>query len=163
MIEDGLANEAITVRVESRRCQANHEVAGADALAADDAFALNDTNAEARHIVVARAVEVRQDGSLAADQRTFRFHAAVTDALDELLRQLRVILRHGDVIEEHERFAAGAEGIVDRHGDKVDADSVVFAGHAGDLEFAADAIGAGNEDRPAIVASKEPAVEVETE
>ena len=94
--------------------------------AVDDAVALDDADAEAGHVVIAGLIEVGQDRRLAADQGAVGFHAAVADALDESLGQGRVVLRHRQVIEEHERLAAGAEAVVDRHGDEVDADGVVL-------------------------------------
>ena len=82
--------------------------------------------AEAGHVEVAGLVEVGQDRRLAADERALGLDAAVGDALHELLGQRRVVLRHRDVVEEHERFAAGADEVVHRHGDEVDADGVVL-------------------------------------
>ncbi len=90
-----------------------------------------------------------------------RLHAAVADALDEVARQGRVVLGHGDVVEEHQRLAARAEAVVDRHGHEVDADRVVLAGQRGDFELAADAVGAGDEDRMAVVAGEEAGIVIE--
>ena len=122
------------------------------ASAVDDVVALDDADAEAGHVVVAGLVEVGQDGRLAADQGAVGLHAAVADALDQVARQRRVVLRHGQVVEEEQRLAAGAEAIVDRHGHQVDADGVVLAAQAGDLELAADAVGAGDQHGMAVVA-----------
>ena len=122
------------------------------ALAVDDVVALDDADAEAGHVVIARLVEIGQDGRLAADQGAIGLHAAVADALDQLARQGRVVLGHRQVIEEEQRLAAGTQGVVDRHGDQVDADGVVPVHQAGDLELGADAVGAGDEDGMAIVA-----------
>src|SRR5205823_1863557 len=62
-----------------------------------------------------------------------------------------------------QRLAPGTETIVDRHGDQVDPDRVVFAHEAGDLELAADAVGTGDENGVAVVFGEEPAVVVEAE
>ena len=134
-----------------------------DGPAVDDVVALDDADAEAGHVVIARLVEVRQDGRLAADQGAVGLHAAVADALDQIARQGRIVLRHGQVVEEQQRLAAGAEAVVDRHGDQVDADGVVLADQAGDLELAADAVGAGDEDGMAIIAGEQAAVVIEAE
>ena len=75
----------------------------------------------------------------------------------------RVVLGHGEVVEEQQRLAAGAEAIVDRHGDEVDADGVVLAHQRGDLELAADAVGAGDQHGVAVVAGEEAGVVVEAE
>jgi hypothetical protein len=143
--------------------RAEHHVAGLDGPAVDDVIALDDADAEAGHVVIARLIEVRQDRRLAADQGAVRLHAAVADALDEIARQGRIVLRHRQVIEEHQRLAAGAKTVVDGHGDEVDADRVVLARERGDLELAADAVGAGDEHRMAIVASEQAGVVIEAE
>ena len=163
MVEDDLAHQAVAVGVQAGAGQAEHHVAGLDGPAVDDVVALDDADAEAGHVVIARLVEVGQDGRLAADQGAVGLHAAVADALDEIARQGRIVLRHREVVEEQQRLAAGAEAVVDRHGDEVDADRVVLVHQRGDLELGADAVGAGDEDGMAIVAGEQPAVVVEAE
>src|SRR5262249_25877119 len=148
---------------QARAGEAEHLVAGARATAVDDGLALDDADTEAGHVEVAGLVEVRQDRRLAADERTIGVHAAVADALDELPRQFGVVLRHGEVVEEHQRFAAGAEAVVDGHGDEVDADRVVLVAQHRNLELAADAVGAGDDDGVLVVASEEAVVEVEAD
>ena len=146
-----------------RAGEAEHHVADLDAPAADDVVALDDADAEAGHVVIARLVEVGQDRRFAADQGAVGLHAAVADPFDEIARQGRVVLRHGEVVEEHQRLAARAKAIVDRHGDEVDADRVVLAGQRRDLELAADAVGAGNQDRMAIISSEQAGIVIEAE
>jgi ribosomal protein L27 len=71
--------------------------------------------------------------------------------------------RHGDVVEECERFAAGADEVVDAHGDEVDADGVEFLRQRGNLQFRADAVGAGDENGMFIFSAKQPGVRIEIE
>jgi hypothetical protein len=137
--------------------------AGLDRSAVDDVLALDHADAEAGHVVIAGLIEVRQDGRLAPHQGAFRFHAAVADPRDQGPGQGRVVPGHGEVIEEQERLAAGAETVIDRHGDQVDAHRIVLVHQAGHLELTADAVGAGNEDRVTVVLGKQPAVVIEAE
>ena len=50
--------------------QSQHHIAGPDVPPVDDVVVFHDADAEAGHVVIARSVEVRQDGRLAAHQRT---------------------------------------------------------------------------------------------
>ena len=54
--------------------------------------------------------------------------AAGRDARDDLLQQRRIVLRHGDVVEEEQRLGPAAQGVVDAHRHQVDAHRVVPAG-----------------------------------
>ena len=63
-------------------------------------------HAEAGQVVIARGVEVRQDGRLAAEQGALRLEAAGGNALDKLLQQVRIVLGHGHVVEEEQRLGA---------------------------------------------------------
>ena len=157
------SHQTVAVRVDAGAGQAENDVADLDALAVDDAIAFDDADAEPGHVVVARLVEVGQNRRLAADQRTLRIHAAVADALDQLADQGRIVLGQGDVVEKEQRFAAGAQAIVNGHGHEIDANRVVLVHQPGDLELGTDAVGAGNEHGPAIVLGEQPAVVVEAE
>jgi hypothetical protein len=56
-------------------------------------------------------------------------------------------LSHCIVIEEEERLRALDHQIVHAHRDQIDADGVVSAAGDGDLQFGADAVGGGDQDR----------------
>ena len=51
--------------------------------------------------------------------------AAGRDALDDLLQQRRIVVRHGHVVEEEQRLGPAAQGVVDAHRHQVDAHRVV--------------------------------------
>src|SRR4051794_33482707 len=53
MLEDDLTRQAIAVGVQPRAGQPQDQVADLDALAGDDVFALDNADAEARHVIVA--------------------------------------------------------------------------------------------------------------
>ena len=139
------------------------DVADLDGLAVDDAVAFDDADAKPGHVVVAGLVEIGQNGRFAADQRAVRLHAAVADALDQVADQGRIVFRQGEVIEEQQRFAAGAQAIVDGHGHQIDADGIVLVHHAGNFELGADAVGARDQHGPAIILGEEPAIVIEAE
>ena len=88
-------------------------------------FRVDHADAEAGQVVVARGVEVGQDGRLAAQQRAVRLDAAGGDALDELLQQRGVVLGHGHVVEEEQRLGPATQRVVDAHRHQVDAHRVV--------------------------------------
>ena len=56
-------------------------------------------------------------------------------------------LAAGEIVEEKQRLGALHHEIVDRHGDKIDADGVMTAGLDRDLDLGADAVGGGDQDR----------------
>ena len=59
----------------------------------------------------------------------------------------RIELAAGEIVEKEQRLGALHHEIVDRHGDKIDADRVVAAGLDGDFDFGADAVIGGDQDR----------------
>src|SRR5262245_2371987 len=107
--------------------QTDYHVARLDGFARNDTVLFDDTHAKTSEVIVAWLVEIRQDGRLAPNERAIGFHATVADAFDNLARQRRIVLRHGEVIEKDEWFGAGAEAVIDRHRHQVYADRVVLA------------------------------------
>ena len=131
----------------ARRCEAQHHVAGGDVGARQKRAALGRADREAREVVVARLIEARHLGGLAADQGTFRLPAAFGYALDDRRAHLGLELSTGEVVEEEERLGALHDEIVDRHGHKVDADRLVPAGLDRDLDLGADPVGRRHQHR----------------
>ena len=109
--------------------------------------ALGGADREAREVVVARLVEARHLGGLAADQCAFRLPAAFGHAFDDGRTHLGLELSTGEVVEKEQRLGALHDEIVDRHGDEIDADGLVPAGLDGDLDLGADAVGRRHQHR----------------
>ena len=87
-----------------------------------------------RQVVLARGVEVRQLGDLAADQR------AAGLAAPAAIPRTTVSTRRGhagdpDVVQEHERLGAVDQEVVDAHRDQVDPDGVVLVREEGTRSF----------------------------
>ena len=109
---------------------------------------------EAGQVVLARRVHVRHLGGLAADQGAAGLLAAAGDAADHRDRGVHVELAGGEVVQEEQRLGALDQDVVDAHGDQVDADGVVAAQLLGQLELGADAVGAGDQHRLAVLAGQ---------
>ena len=139
------------------------DVARLDRAAVDDVPLLDHADAKAGQIVIAGGVEVGQDRGFAAQQRAIALDAAVGDAFDDLLQQLRIVLGHGHVIEEEQRLRPAAEGVVDAHRHEIDAHRVVHAHRDGHFELRAHAVGAGDQHRLLIISGEQPAGEIELE
>jgi hypothetical protein len=142
---DDLPREGVAVRVKPARGEGDHVVAGLHAFPADDLRLVDDPDAEAREVVVAVGVHPGHLGGLAAQQRAGGLLAAVDDPLHEVEEHGLVDLAHRDVVEEEERRGAGDDEVVHAHRDEVDADRVVDAELAGELELGPHAVGAGDE------------------
>jgi len=147
VIGDDAADQRIAVGMKARGGEADNRVARADIGTRENAVALDGADGEAREIVIAGRVHARHLGRLAADQGAVRLAAAFGDAGDDGGGFRDVELAGGEVVEEEEGLGALHDEVVDRHGDKVDADRVMDAGFDGDLQLGADAIIGGDQHR----------------
>ena len=92
-------------------------------------------------------VDARHFRGFAADKRTAGLAAGRRDAFHDRGPDVRIKLAASEIIEEKQRLGALHHEVVDRHGDKIDADGVVAGGFDGDFDFGADAVGCGDQDR----------------
>jgi len=143
------------------RGQPEHRVALGDRRAVDDAAFFDDADRKTGKIVLARRIHAGHLGGLAADQRAACLLATGGDALDHPRRGRDVELAAGEIIEEEQRLGALHQDIVDAHRDEIDADRVVAVELECEFELGADAVGAGNQHRFAVLAGN-PAQRAET-
>src|SRR5690606_36124366 len=148
------ADQRIAVGVRAGGGDAQQHVAGADLGAVQQLRLLHRADGEAPQVVLARRVHVGHLGGLAADQGAAGLLAAAGDAADHGDRGVHVQLAGGEVVEEEQRLGALDQDVVDAHGDQVDADGVVAAQLLGQLELGAHAVGAGDQDRLAVLAGQ---------
>lgn len=85
--------------------EADHDVAGLDVVAVDDAAAFDDADGEAGQVELAFAVEVGHFGGFAAEQGAVGLAASVGDALDDGGGVVGIELVDAEVIEEEEGSA----------------------------------------------------------
>ena len=128
------------------RAQTEQHLPGAHAAAVEQGLALDDADDEAGQVEIARRVEPRHLGRLAAEQRQAVLAAGVGAAADQVADHARVEHADGDVVEEEQRPRALHEDVVDAVLHEVAPDRVVDARALGDLELGADAVGAGDQD-----------------
>ena len=163
VLEYDLPHKAVAVGVDAAGGHPQGDVAGGDGRAVEELGAFDDSDTEAGQVVVARPVEVGHDGGFAAYQGRVAVDAAGADPPDDRLQQRRVVLGHGDVVEEKERLGPAADGVVHTHGHQVDAHGIVAAGHLGHLQLGPHAVGAGDEHRLLVVAGEEVPGKIEAE
>jgi hypothetical protein len=90
-------------------------------------------------------------GSFAADQRAARDLATARDSLDHFGRDANVEPLADEVIQKEERLGSLDQDVVDAHRDQVDADRVVPVERERKLELRADAVGARDQHRLAVL------------
>ncbi len=134
------------------RGEADDGISRARAPPIDDAVALDDAHAESGEVVVALRVHAGHFRGLAADQRAARQDAALGDAGDDAFRDVHREASGRVVVEEEEGLRALDDDVVRAHGDEVLADAVVQSGVDREPQLGADAVGAGDQDRPAPAA-----------
>lgn len=139
----------------------DEKIVGGDGLTIDETAFFDDTDAEAGEIIIVIAVEVGHDRGFTAEEAAIGLNATVGDTANDGFEEGRVVAGHGDIVEEEEGFGAGAEDIIDAHGDEIDPNRGVISSQLGDFELGADAIGTGNEERFFVVSGKEGASEIE--
>ena len=138
--------ERVAGGVEAVGGQAEEVVAFADGLAGEQAGAADDTGEEAGELVVGLAVEPGGFGGFAAEEGAAVGFAGVDEAADDLLDDVGIEEAGGEVVKEEEGCGALDGDVVDAVVDEVGADAGVEAELDGELEFAADAVGGGNQD-----------------
>jgi len=131
MIEHNFAHQAIAVGVQPAAGQTKNRVAGWIDLPETMWSRSTTANAEAGQVVIARLIEV------------VRMAVSPADRAQSASMQPSLIPHNPgsaadrpstcQIIEKDERFAAGAEGVVDGHGDQIDSDGIVFAHHRRDF------------------------------
>ena len=132
------------------RGEADHRIARLDVRAADDVGFFHHADREAGKVVFPGRIHAGHLGGFAADQRATGLFAAERDALDDFGGGIHIELAAGEIIEEEQRLRALHQDVVDAHADQVDADRVVAIQFEGELEFGADAVGAGHQHRFAV-------------
>ena len=116
-VEEDLAGQRVTVRVQTGRRQTVENVAHHDRPAVDHAPLVD--------VVLAVGVEPGHLGGLAAEQGAAVFAAARGDPLDDRREHRRQEPARGDVVEEEHRDRALDQDVVDAVIDQVAADRVV--------------------------------------
>ena len=145
--ENELAGERVTIGVQTGGRKSDERIAGFYIFSGEELFAFDGANDEAGKIVFTGRIEAGHLGGFTADERAARFAAGAAHAFDELLDNFGLEFPHRKIVEKEKRFSALDENVVDAMIDEIAADGGVDIHGHGDLEFCADAIGAGNKDR----------------
>src|SRR5574337_1403052 len=127
--------------------EADQDVTRLDRAAINDFAFFHYAHGKTGEVVIFTGVHARQFGGFAADQRATGEFAAARDAFDHGFRGVYLQLAAGVVIQEKQRLGPRDHDVVDAHGHEVDADGVVAPALDGELEFGADAVGAGDQHR----------------
>ncbi len=160
---DDVADEGVSVGVDSGGFESKDDVTRLDAHWVDGSFEFEDSDAESGEVVVVFFVEVVHLGGFSTDECASGLFASVGDAFDDGVEDLLVDMVDGDVVEEEEGLGALDDEVVDIHRDEVDSDGVVFVHLDGEVDLGSYAVGACNEDGVGVVVFEELFVVVEAE
>ena len=150
VVADDPPHEREAVRVDPRGRQPDDDVAVPGARAVDQVVAVDEAHDRAAEVELLVAVDPRQLGRLAAEDRAAGGAADVGGALDELRDLLRVDRVRGDVVEEEERLGARRQDVVDPVRGEVGAAPAELPGAARQHELRADGVGRGGEQAPLV-------------
>ena len=126
------------------------DVAGLDLRAVDQRVALDDADARAGEVELVLAVDARQLGRLAADERAAGSAADLGRALDELRDLLEVDAVRGDVVEQHQRLGAARDHVVDAVRREIGAAVAKRAALAREDQLRPDRVGRRGEQAPVV-------------
>ena len=141
------ANQGITIGMWPAGRNAHDRIARRNGAAVDNALAFHYADTETSEIVLTGGIHVRHLCCFTSDQRGPGLLASVGDTANDAGGNLDIELAAGEIVEEKQRLGALYEHIVDTHGDQIDANRVMLVQHLGQLQFGADAVGAGDQDR----------------
>ncbi|MBA7701746.1 hypothetical protein ES703_110491 [subsurface metagenome] len=142
-----LANQRITVAVESAGSQPDNFIPLAAEAAVDHLLPVHHAHTETGEIEPVFFIHSRKFGCLASDQSASGLLTALCDSLDQCIEFLIVQFSAGDIIEEKEGLGSGHHNIIHAHGDQVDPDSVVSLQHLGKQELCTDSIRGRDKNR----------------
>ena len=115
------------------RGECEDPVARRDILLRQEFLAFDRAEREACKVVIARRVQSRHFGGLAADQRAAGILATGGDSSHHFGGLFGIELATGEIIEKQQRLRPLHHEVIDVHGDEIDADRVVTT--AFDREF----------------------------
>ena len=153
--EQRVARQGEPVGVQSRRTQAQQDVAGLDPVRPEHLLALDHANGGPADVVVVGVHDPGVLRGLATDQRTAGLDATLGDPGHDGGDLLRHDAPGGDVVGQEQRFGPDHDQVVDDHRHHVDTDGVVAIGCAGDGDLGADAVGGRGQHRVAVPAGVE--------
>ncbi len=143
------AHERVAVGVQARRRHGHDDVAGPDAIRAEQPVAVHGAGGGAGDVEVVRPEVTGVLGRLAADQRAARLHAAVGDARDDGRHTLWLQPAEDQVVRHEQRLGPAHDQVIDDHPDQVDTDRVIALQPLRDHNLGADAVGRGGQQGPA--------------
>ena len=144
---DALAYQAKSIGMHAVRCQAQHHVSGAHALAGQNFGFFYRADGKTGQIVFACGVHAGHLGRFAANQRATRQLTSLGDTTNHGRGRVNVELAAGKVIQKEQGLGTLHQHIVDAHGDQVDTHGVVHIPFERQLELGADAVGAAHQHR----------------
>ncbi len=150
--EQNFTRERVAIAVQAAGGNADQDIAGIDRRRIDNLFSLHNADDEAGKIVFAVRKVAGVLGRLTADQRAAGLTAASRDAAHDRFSDGHIELAANEVIQKKQRRRALGKNIIDAHGDEIDADGVVNAGHKGDLKLRTDTVGGRHQNRMTVAA-----------
>ena len=162
-VEQHVARETESIRMEPNRRQPNHHVAGDHADAANDAVLFHDSADGSREIEIGALIETRHFGRFAANERAAAFLAGAAHSPHHRLQGDRIQASLREVIQEGQRFGAMYRNVIDAVRHQVVADAFPRGRRRRQRELGAHTVDAVHEhgayvllDRQAIESGKQP-------
>lgn len=148
--EKHLAGQRVAVGMQAGRGQADEQVSCCNLAAVDDAVAVDRSDDGPGQVILPGGVKSRHFGGFASNQGA----AVLPAGIGHPPHQGGCCggIKHADaeVIEEEQGISPAGHDVVDAVVDQVLADRLMASGGEGNLEFGADPIDAGNDDRIAV-------------
>ena len=141
------ADQGVAVGVQARGREREDDIAGLDALRAENTGVFDNPRRGARHVVFVGVQQPRVLGGLAAHESDASLLAGAGDAADDGRDPFGDDLAGGDVVSHEEGLGATDDDVIDDHADQVEADGVVPIEGLGDGDLGADPVGRRGEDR----------------
>ena len=145
-LED-LADQGITVGVRPGTCHPDEHITVSNGAAVNDGLFLRDADAEPRQVIIPTGINARHFRRFATDKRGAGFQTPIRDARNNVLRDRRVEMACGEVIEKEKRFRALNHDVIDAHCDQINADAAVAIVSHREFEFRANPVGARHKNR----------------
>ena len=136
-------------------CQGYQHISGFDLAAVYRMVFFYDTHAESGKVIIAGLVHSGHFGGFTTDQRGTGLSATFCYTFDHIGCDISIKRTGGVIVKKKQWFCTQYQYVIDAHGDKVDADGVMFTQLYCQFQFCTHTVSARNQNRMPVAVKRQ--------